>query len=69
MRRRLSPEDVAKARANIKDLLKAGKKLDDLDDDALKMIAVLAEEELRKRSSPLAARGVSGIDLQFMKGQ
>jgi hypothetical protein len=54
----IGPDQIVVAKKNVKSMFKADKKLEDLDDEALLVLSVLAERELQSRNSQLAIRGL-----------
>jgi hypothetical protein len=54
---RHTPQEIAKAKADARGILKAGRNLDELSDLALATLAARAEAELLRRQSALANRG------------
>jgi hypothetical protein len=51
-------DEIAKAKTDVRNIFRAGKSLNDLNDLALAIIGALAEAELRDRNSRLAIRGL-----------
>lgn len=61
MNRKVLPHEVEGAKDKIKSILRGNSKIEDLDDEALRVLALLCEKELLNRRSPYLRPGVGHL--------